>query len=371
MKQQVGLVLTGGGARGAYQAGVLVGISELMGTDANLFPIITGISAGTINAAFLACYKGSFKESAKRLWDIWSTLKSDRVFHQTKTGFASIALRALMNIYFGNVVKSHLPDALLDSAPLNQIVRELIDVDAIKLRIDAGELTGVSFSATNFNTGMVTSFYEADSSILPWKTKDRLGQKTKLNHKHVMASSAIPGIFKLEEIDNEYFGDGSTRVTFPLAPAIRLGANKIIAIDMRCAEMRSCEKIVPAGQSPKLGEIFASLLDAIFSDSLDRDVERLTIVNELVLKNESHPKWRCIDCLLIRPSQHLGEMAKETYHTFSPHLRRILSVFGQSEATSADLMSHLAFETVYIAKLLHLGREDALRRQSEIRPFFE
>jgi len=369
MKKRVGLVLTGGGARGAYQAGVLFGISEIMPMETFSFPIITGISAGCINAAFLACFKGTFHESARRLWEIWGNLTSEQVFHQTRTRFASMAIRALLNIYFGNIVKTAWPDALLDSSPLDHLVRKHIDVDAINERIKAHELNGVCFSAMNFNSGSLTSFFEADARISPWKDEDRIGVFTKLNHKHVMASAAIPGIFKLVEIDQEYFGDGSTRVAFPVAPAIKMGADKIFAIDMRCADVDVQTK-VPSGQYPKMAEIFATLLGALYSDSLDRDLERLNIVNRLVKESrETHRQWREVPSFLIRPSCHLGETAKGTYHALSPALRRLLGMLGQSSLKGSDLMSHLAFESVYTEKLLHLGRQDALKRRDEIKKF--
>src|SRR5579871_3500741 len=234
MKSKVGLVLTGGGARAAYQAGVLLGISEMAQPGSFPFPVITGVSAGSINAAFLACSEGSFHDSAQKLWDIWHGLRGQDVFHQTKMGFTRMALRALVNIIFGRmIVKTKWPDSLLDNSPLKELLDRTLCLRGIDDRIKNGDLYGVGFSATDFSSQTTTTFFEAQKDIERWMSKDCLGIRTRLTTTHVMASSAIPGIFKLVDVDGSYYGDGSSRVTFPLAPAIHLGADKLFAIDMR------------------------------------------------------------------------------------------------------------------------------------------
>lgn len=372
MSQKISLVLTGGGARGAYQAGVLYGMSEILPSDDFPFPIITGISAGSINAAFLACCSGSFKDSTKRLFEIWHDLESQDVFMQNKSGLASVAVRALINIFMGNIVRPKWPDSLLDNSPLKKLLEKNIDVHAIEKRIENGDLDAVCFSATDFNLKATTCFFEAHSKVDPWVSHQRLGKRVRLGTEHVMASSAIPAIFKLVNIDGSYYGDGSTRVAFPIAPAVRLGAEKILSIDMRYPQHILDRQKLKQEEYPELGEIFASLLDSIFSDSLDRDIERLDLVNDLVKNGvQEGQRWRYIPSMLIRPSQDLGLMAADIYQELSPSLRQLLKVFGIDEKRGFDMISHLAFESVYTKRLLTLGRSDALNRKQEILHFFD
>jgi NTE family protein len=370
MAAKVGLVLTGGGARGAYQAGVLYGVSKLVPKGFFPFPIISGISAGSINAAFLACSKGSFQESAKRLWDIWWNLKSEQVFLQSKKGFVSMALRVLANIALGHRLKSQWPESLLDNSPLQELLTRIIDADAIDSRIKSGDLQGVCLSATNFTTGLNTNFFEAHEQIEPWLGKNHIAIKTRLDAQHVMASAAIPLIFRLVEIENSYYGDGSTRVAFPIAPAVRLGADRIVAIDMRFSQSTAAKRVDRYEHYPQLGEIFASLLEALFSDALDQDLRRLQLINRLVEnKSDLHPKFRTVTPLLIRPSKNLALMTEDIYDLLSKPLRSILKVLEVEKGRSKSLVSHLAFEGVYTKRLLELGYADALSREDELVEF--
>ncbi|HXW53410.1 MAG TPA: patatin-like phospholipase family protein [Myxococcota bacterium] len=374
MKSKIGLVLTGGGARGAYQAGVLLGISEITPPGHFPFPVIAGISAGSINAAFLACSEGSFHDSAKKLWDLWHNIKTTDVFQPSKTGFAKLAIRSLINLMaHSKIFTTKLPDALLDDAPLKELLDRTLCLQAIEERIKRGDLYGVGFSATDFSSQTTTTFFEAHQKIDRWLGKDCLGIKSHLTTAHVLASSAIPGIFRLVEVDGSYYGDGSTRVTFPIAPAIHLGADKLLAIDMRHERSVFEKKQQRCTSYPKLTEIFATLLDAIFSDSLDRDLERLEIINKYVSRypDSSPRKWRTIPFLLMRPSRSLASLAEDIFPSLSSPLQHMLSILGVAAGHSSDLVSHLAFEQVYTSRLLELGRKDALAKKKELLEFLE
>jgi NTE family protein len=374
----VGLVLTGGGARAAYQVGVVRALAEIVPGDATPFDVIAGISAGAINGVVLATGAEDFTRAAERLRATWASLTPDRIYRTGALRLAGIGSRWLRDLSTGGLVGKSGINYLLDPAPLRELVETEIPLGRMRRHLRSGRLRGIAVSATNYHTGSGVTFFEGAADIQPWSRSTRIGVRARIGVTHVMASAAIPVFFPPVALEGSFFGDGCVRMHYPMSPAIHLGADRILAVSQRhlrtpgdtvADEARSKTSSLP------MSEIAGVLLNAVFLDSLDSDVERLERINRtLALVPPEHHggelDLRPIPALVIRPSVDLGKLAADEYQRFPAMLRYLLKGIGATGQAGEDLLSYLAFEPVYIRRVMDLGYADTVARRDEIAAFF-
>jgi NTE family protein len=374
----VGLVLTGGGARAAYQVGVLQAIAEITRARESPFRIITGVSAGAINGAYLMSRADQFGVAAQGLWDLWTNLESERVYRTDPASIATLGGRWLKTVGMGGMFSQKRANHLLSTEPLRALLQEELRLDRIPGFIKSGILKGVALSATNYLTGTAISFFDGDEDAEPWVRSTRLGFKTPLTVEHVMASSAIPVFFPPSRIDGALYGDGCIRLTTPVSPAIHLGADRILCIGIRY--FRTNEQTIDLNRTLKreelsIAEIGGVLLNAVFLDSLETDIERLERINRtLSLMTEAQRSQmatplRRIPVMALRPSRDLGSLAQGTLKEFPALIRFLLKGVGAKEDKGWDLVSYLAFERAYTRQLVDLGYHDTLRKREDLLEF--
>jgi NTE family protein len=374
-----GLVLTGGGARAAYQVGAARGLAEIAGPGPMPFDIIAGISAGAISGVALATGADDFQMAAERLRLTWSKLTPDRVFNTGALRLASIGSRWIRDLSAGGLLGKSGINFLLDATPLRRLVATEIPIGRMRRHLRAGRLRAVAVSATNYHTGSGVTFFEGAADIEPWTRSTRVGVRARITVEHVMASSAIPVFFPPVALEGSFYGDGCVRMNYPMSPAIHLGADRIVGVSVRHmrapSETAEREARSTTDQLP-LSEIAGVLLNSVFLDSLDADVERLERMNKtlaLVPREKlatSGLDVRPIPALLLRPSQDLGKLAADEYERFPGMLRYLLKGIGAAGHAGEDLLSYLAFEPIYIQRVMELGYADTMARRDEIEEFF-
>lgn len=379
-EKRTGLVLTGGGARAAYQAGVLKGIREMLGeTGGNSpFDIFVGASAGAINSTFLAAQNGHFSTAVEALCQVWGELRSEQVIRADFLSLSALSMRWLRDLSLGGLLGSSRSNHLIDARPLGEFLAKHINFKAIKRNIRSGDVHGVAVSATNYFTGATVVFFDGSPAIESWVRLSRVAQRTSLTLRHLLASAAIPIFFEPVPLHNTYYGDGCVRLTSPLSPAIRMGADRILAIGVRYLRPENNTVTLQKGNMPdiSLADIAGVMLNAAFLDALDLDAERMRRINEtaasLAQEGRAHPsQLRDIPLLVIRPSQDLGTLASEEFNRFSPMLRYLLKGIGASADKGWDLLSYLAFDSAYTRHLMELGEADVLAQRDDILEFFK
>jgi NTE family protein len=376
----VGLVLSGGGARAAYQVGAVRAIRDICGAGNCPFDVYAGLSAGAINSATLASRADSFDAGVRMLTETWASLTPDLVYRTEPRKFAGIGVRWFKDLTLGGAVGIGNVNYLLDNAPLRELLSQRLDLGTIPRHVASGALRGLALSATNYLTGTIVSFFDGQPDIKPWVRHDRIAFREPLTLDHVMASAAIPIFFPPVSIRGRLFGDGGVRMTTPVSPAIHLGAEKIVAIGIRyartTAQTVSLNREVCA-ESVSIAQIGGVLMNALFLDSLDNDLERLQRINRTlgfisVEMRAQHPDMlRRIPALSLRPSQDLGRLAADEYRRFPGMLRYLLRGIGATGDAGWDLLSYLAFQPGYVGKLMELGYDDTIARRAEIEAFFE
>ncbi|HXH31033.1 MAG TPA: patatin-like phospholipase family protein [Bacteriovoracaceae bacterium] len=371
MSKKTGLVMTGGGARAAYQVGVVRALYEILKRDSKLFEVISGNSAGAINSTYLAANAENWDISTSNLSELWMRLKPQNIFDLSPRKISDLGVRWLSGTMLGGLTStgSHI-NYLLDTAPLRSLVSREVDFSHISKNISDGHLHGVSLSTTNYNSGSSVIYYQGHPSISDWSRSDRFSHRVDLGIDHLMASAAIPFFFPPVKIEQSYFGDGCIRQTTPLSPAIHLGADKIIGIGVRYPhnENRMQDLAFSPFANPTLGQIAGVMLNSIFLDSLESDIERLTRLNELV-KDGGRKGMKEIPILMIRPSRDLGKMTENVNKELPAMLRYLLKGIGVSQTEGLDLLSYLAFDESYTRPLTELGYNDAFKRKEDILRF--
>jgi NTE family protein len=374
----LGLVMTGGGARAAYQVGVLQAIAEITQAQESPFRVITGVSAGAINSAYLMSRADQFGTAVKGLWDLWTHLESERIYRSDPAAVATLGSRWLQTLGLGGMFTQNRANHLLSTQPLRELLEQELRLDRIPGYLKSGHLRGVSFSATNYLTGTAISFFDGAPEIEEWVRSTRIGVRTTLTVDHVMASSAIPVFFPPTRIQGALYGDGCIRLTSPVSPAIHLGADRIIAVGIRY--FRTLEQTIELNRNAKrdllsIAEIGGVLMNAVFLDSLETDIERLERINRTVSlmtpeqRMKQNPPLKVIPILALRPSQDLGQLAQGTLKEFPGLIRFLLRGVGAKEDKGWDLVSYLAFERAYTSQLVDLGYSDTLSRREEILEF--
>lgn len=366
------VVLTGGGARGAYQVGVLRGIARSF-PDLRI-SILTGVSAGAINAALIANHHGSLAQALEELAGLWSELTPERIFRVDVRSLAGNIGRWALQLGGGGVAESRVR-GLVDTAPLHDFLCEAIaPVDGV-LRgvapnVEQGRLKALAIGTANYTTGQSVVFVQGREIEL-WETPQRRAVHTELHVDHVMASAALPMFFPAVRIGAHWYGDGGIRLTAPLSPALHLGAHKILAISNR-HQPSAAEASRPAVAGyPPPAQVLGLLYNSIFLDVVDQDAARMQKMNEVLrgIPEERRGGMRVLDLLVMRPSRDLTAIAGE-YEPRLPRAFRLLTRgLGTRETATPDVLSLIMFQDDYIKRLISIGEQDALRRADEIAGF--
>lgn len=370
------LVLTGGGARAAYQVGVLSAIAKFMPRNHGIpFPIICGTSAGGINATALACYASCYHLGVKKLEWVWKNLNTCKIFY-SDAGRTFGHLSAGMLASFQADYANKQARSLLNNAPLRELLNSVLDFKRIDDNLRRGYLTALSITASSYSSGDSISFYQTDKAIEPWARAKRRGLKSQINSEHLMASAAIPLVFPSIKLNGEHFGDGSIHQLSPLSPAIHLGAKRllIVGVEQPKEPLHAMEN---NPHPPTAATIAGHMLDTIFSDTLQSDLERMERINETIAlipeENRSEQNsglgLQHIDSLLINPSHDFNAIAAEYYHELPMTVKLLLRSIGISNGSESSLTSYLLFEKRYCKRLIELGFDDAMAQEQEIRAF--
>ncbi len=363
------LVLAGGGARAAYQAGALVGIAERVGSDFR-FPIVTGVSAGAINAAYLASHAEPFGLTADGLARAWLNLSCSSVFRTDALPLLGGVCKWAAMLLTGGAATG-----ILDTQPLRETLAGFMTRDGIDENLASGRLRAFAVSTTSYATGGTVTFVQGASDIASWKRSGRTAVHEPISEEHVLASSALPLVFPGIALGGEYFGDGSIRQTAPLAPAIHLGARRLLAISIRYRSDNPTKVGLRVVGYPPPAQVLGMLMNAIFLDAMDADAERLERINRSLAAwppDLTHPDGlRQLQLGVLRPSENLGQLAAGLDRHLPMALRYLVRVLGSSRIKSQDMLSYLLFERPYIERLLELGRADVLAQWDRIAPLLE
>jgi NTE family protein len=371
MKPRAGLVLTGGGARAAYQAGVLKAVRDILGRPArNPFPILAGTSAGAINIACLASTADDFSAAVAKLLAFWERMRCDHIY---RTDAWSIVKSGARWLAATMLLSRRNPISLLDNAPLRALLEKNVATEKIQLHLDSGSLYAVCVTASGYTSGQSVSFFQGGSGLEGWERNQRIGAAVPLKVEHLLASAALPFIFPAVKLHREYFGDGSMRQIAPVSPALHLGADRVLIVG---SGRQSIEQ--PRARSnvyPSLAQIAGHALNSIFLDSLMVDIERLERINRTLklippeaLKDS---QLRPVKVLFVTPSQPLERIAARFVHELPPSVRFILRPTGALNRSGSNLASYLLFEEPFCRALIELGYDDTMRRDAEVRQFFD
>ena len=367
------LVLSGGGARGAYQAGVLRGLLDLglLQGDSRV-DVVVGASAGALNGAAMAASADHPEEGVATLERLWSTIEPQRVFRTDVRSLGGIGARWVRDLSFGGVLRHVAPKALLDTAPLRALLAEHIRFERIDANVESGVLRAFAVPATNLYTADGVFFVDTRADVPLWQRGRFSIERTRIRVEHLMASSAIPVFFPSVEIEGRHFGDGSIRNTAPLSPAIHLGAERIVAVGVRRAGLPPEKATAGRRAPPTIAQIAGALLDAVMLDAIEVDVEHSDRVNASVLTcatQDPREPFRWVDVLWLSPSGGFAKIAAELADRIPAVVRYLMRGLGPDDATS-ELASYLLFDAAYCNRLMEIGRADVQARRDELLAFF-
>ncbi|GIU46955.1 patatin-like phospholipase family protein [Shewanella algidipiscicola] len=371
MPDTTALVLGGGGARAAYQIGVLKAIVQFYPRNHGIpFKIICGTSAGAINGTSIATHASCFHLGVRKLEWIWRHFNTHMIYRASFTGvFSHLAKMALMGLQDERINPE--PGSLFDNEPLRGLLNEVINFARIDRNIANGALHALSIDTSCYNSSRSVTFFQASRQIEEWNRARRGGQRTHLNTEHLLASAAIPLVFPSIKLNRGYYGDGSVHQLAPLSSAIHLGAKKIMVINLDSPHKQAHQEME---YHPKTATIAGHLLDTIFSDTLNSDLERLQRINStLSLIPEAarqQASLKPIDTLVIKPSEDLSQIAAQYYHKMPLAVRTLLRLIGINQQSDSSIVSYLLFEQPYCSALINLGYQDAMCQVDEIKAFF-
>jgi NTE family protein len=375
--RDIGLVLAGGGARGAYQAGVLRALADCY-PDLGI-RILAGVSAGAINTAFLANHEGRFVDATEGLCELWSNLHTEDVVRVQPTRLLSNVVKWGVRLGSGGALqREHTHTGMVDSAPLREMLARVLGVAAgdnrlpgFERRLANGSLKALAITTTSYATGHAVTW--VGGSAMERVHGVRQQRPCQLTLDHVLASSSLPLFFPAVRLPDGWHGDGGIRETAPLSPAIHLGADRILAISPRRNRSDVSPELELVDQYPPPAQILGILMNSIFLDMLDEDAKRLDRINQILLNGTPHDRqgFRPIRLLVVRPSADLGKMARDYEHELPSAFRYLTRGWGTRQANGSDALAMLMFEAAYTRKLVELGEADGHARAAEFRQFLE
>lgn len=373
-RESLALMLGGGGARGAYQAGVLLGIANRF--PSLRFPLLSGISAGAVNTIHLACHPGPLPQSASDLVKLWTNLTPEQVFDVKPVPLLRNLLAWGARLVSGGMQRNEPMRGMVDTAPLRRFLTHTLahapdgTFPGIARNLDSGVLRAVALSATSYTTGQSVTWVQGRDVAL-WQRPQRRSEFAKLTADHVLASSALPMLFPAVKVGDEWYGDGGVRLTAPLSPAINLGATRILTISTRYQRTRAeADTPLTAGYPPP-AQVLGVLYNSIFLDLIDEDIARLKRVNNLLeeLPRALRNGMRIVDICVMRPSRDLGRLAGEFEHKLPGFFRYLTRGLGTQHTESPDMVSLILFQKDYLRRLVDLGEADADAQAERIEEF--
>jgi len=374
-RKKIGLILSGGGARAAYQVGVLKAIHKILPKDsANPYDVIAGTSAGAINGVALASYAENYRIGMRHLERIWTGFSPEQIYRTDLLSITRSLLRLLRTTIIGRRYK-HDKVSLLDNTPLKNLLSQVIQFDNIQKAIDNGALHAMSVTGSGLESGESVSFFQGHYSIVNWQRHRRIGYRSRVGVEHLLASSAIPMIFPSIQINKEYYADGAVRQLAPISPALHLGAEKVLVIGVSGVAHKRKDTVQVTGY-PTPAKIMGHMLNAAFLDSMETDVERLQRINRTVnkipenIRKKHGMELKPIELLEINPSKSLDEIAGRHAHELPRALRLFLGGSGNTSRNGSGILSYLLFSSGFCKDLIALGYKDGLARREEIETFF-
>ena len=371
---RIGLVLTGGGARAAYQVGVLRAIAEMLPPDApSPFPIICGTSAGAFNATVLAANADNFRRGVRQLMTVWKNFHVHHVYRADPLGVIYNSGKWIAAALAGGAGRK-TPISLLDNSPLASLLGAGLDFRGVQRSIDHGNLYAFSITCSGYTSGQSVTFYQGVPGLEPWQRARRIGIPATIGLEHLMASSALPFIFPATHINREFFGDGSMRQIAPVSPALHLGATRLLVIGVG-RQMQSQQERIKTEAYPSLAQIAGHCLNSIFLDSLEVDLERLQRINRTLammppeLRAKNNLPLHEVDFRVISPSEALEKIALSYTDKLPRTIRALLYTVGALKKSGSNLVSYLLFEKEYCRALIKLGYNDSMQRRDELMKF--
>jgi NTE family protein len=369
------LVLPGAGARGAYQVGVLKAVASLLPSGApNPFAIISGSSAGAINAAVLAGRTANFERAVGEMEQVWANFHASQVYRTDAWSLLATSMRWLLGIVFGGLGFPR-PHSLLDNAPLRELLTRNVRFGGIARGIAQGQLDAIAVTASAYTTARSVTFFQSKPELKPWARVRRIGRPTRLDVEHLMASAAVPFVFPPVLIGGEYYGDGSMRNRAPLSPAMHLGADRMLVIGVRDEQPDPEPAVDVAITEPTLAHLAGYMLDTLFMDGLYTDLERISRTNRIIeqlgpgVLTGPLAGFRPIKTLVIVPKEDIREVAARYAHELPRGVRLLLRGLGASSRSGLQLVSYMLFESGFTKALIEMGYRDALAMEDALRAF--
>jgi NTE family protein len=374
--KKTGLILSGGGARAAYQVGVLKAIHKILPKGHyNPFDVISGTSAGAINGVALASYAENYRMGIKHLERIWMHFTPEQIYRTDFLGISHGLMKIMRSLIIGRRFKND-PVSLLNNQPLRDLLDEVIKFDQIQNAIDNGALHALAVNCSGLDSGESVAFFQGHYSITNWDRHRRIGKRTRVTLDHLMASSAIPMIFPSVKLHGEYYADGAVRQLAPISPALHMGAEKVMVIGVSGIAHKRKEHIRENPSYPSPAKIMGHMLNAAFLDSMEADVERLSRINRTVekipeeIRKEQGMELKTIDLLEINPSRSIDQIAGEHAHEIPRALKMAIGGSGNASQNGSGILSYLLFSQGFCKSLIDLGYSDGMARRDEIREFF-
>lgn len=365
MSRKIAVVLSGGGARGAYQVGVLKGLAEIL--EKHRLPadirIYSGVSAGAINAAFLAAHADDFAGGTAKLATLWSRLAPENVFASDALHMGKIAMTWATELGFGALTGATPGRALLDTSPLRKLLNENLDVARIGENVASGHLDALALTAVDYSTSTSITFVHGDDALPSWVKSRRRSEKAAIGVDHVMASSAIPLLFPSAPVGDRWFGDGCVRNSHPCAPSLYLGADRLLVVGVRRRTITADEvRALRMTEAPSVARVINMLLNAVLLDGVELDIERMERVNEFVRRvppeHRESLNLKEVEYCMISPSADIGDLASKKANRLPRIIRYLLKGLGRIE-DAAEIVSYLLFDPQFCQQLIEIGREDA------------